>query len=433
MRDKSSKIVITGIGPVSSVGIGKDSFWEGLSQRKLSISKINYKIGKRKWTSFYKHEIKNFNIHSFKIDPSSLSSIKDWKKFDDIDLFYLIAATKLAIDDAGLEYDRDANSIGLIATHENPGLEQYFSSILESSYEFLKERKIKKIDFYNYMFKKMLKSSFELQTFMPLFHIARTFGLHGYSLFLNNACASGAYALEEARKAICMKQCDIVAVVGGDCPSVYKYLWFKSLGMHLNDTRMYPFSKRANGFLLGDGASCLILESLDSAQKRGAPIYGEYLGGAFSSEAWKVTLPNPGSRDYQTTIQKAMEVSGLNPEDIDLLVPHGVATSISDKFEYKSILSIFKKNLSRLKITALKPYVGHNLGGNVLLELCAILLMIKHQHILPTLNLKEEETFSGLNMVLNDEKSDFKTILKTTCAFAGFNSAIAVRGSNNNA
>jgi len=432
MKRNDKRVVITGIGPVSPVGIGKKDFWEGLCSQNLSINKIDYKVGKKKWVSFYKHEVKNFNINSFGIDNYAMKCLNDWKKYEDVDLLYLLAATKLAIDDAHLKYDRESNKIGLIVTHENPGLEHYFSEILESSFDFLSNNKSDKIKFYNYMFKKMLKNSFELQTFMPLFHIARTFGIHGYSLFINNACASGAYALEEARKAICMNQCNAVVVVGGDCPNVYKYLWFKSLGMHLDDIAMRPFSSKSSGFLMGDGSSGLVLESLDSALKRGAYIYGEYLGGSFSSEAWKVTWPNPSSKQYESTIREAVKVSGLDIKDIDLLVPHGVATSISDKFEAKSISNVFGKELSQLKVTALKPYFGHNLGGNTLLELLATLLMLKKKQILPTLNIEPKEIISDLNMVTESKKLNFSTVLKSTCAFAGFNSAVVIRKCDKN-
>ena len=138
MKRNDKRVVITGIGPVSPVGIGKKDFWEGLCSQNLSINKIDYKVGKKKWVSFYKHEVKNFNINSFGIDNYAMKCLNDWKKYEDVDLLYLLAATKLAIDDAHLKYDRESNKIGLIVTHENPGLEHYFSEILESSFDFFR-------------------------------------------------------------------------------------------------------------------------------------------------------------------------------------------------------------------------------------------------------------------------------------------------------
>lgn len=423
------RIVITGIGPIASVGIGKEDFWNGLCQQNVNIEYVNYRINNEIWTSFYKHRVKKFDINNFEIDLNFLNDLNYWKgNHEDLDLNFLIAASKLALVDSKLQYNFEKNDIGLIVTHENPGLEQYFSYMLESSFDFfVNQREIPKKEYFNHMIKKMMKSSYELQTFMPIFHIAKIFGLHGYSLFINNACASGAFALEEAKQLIDSNKCPAVVIVSGDYPNVYKYLWFKEMGMYSKDGVMRPFCKNANGFIVGEGAAGLVVESLGHARERNAHIYAEYLGGGFVSEGWKVSLPNIREKFYKLAITRAMEITKTKPEDYDLLIPHGVATPLFDKYETSIIKEVFEEKVSNLNITALKPYFGHNLGGNVILELVALMMMFDNACVLPTLNVDKNNLLCDLKIVKKFARKQLSFALKSTCAFAGFSSALALK------
>lgn len=430
MNLEKKKIVVTGLGPISSIGIGKENLWNNLLNAKVSISDIDCFLEQEKWVSFKKFKVKNFDIKNFNLDTCVLNDIKAWKQqCIDEDLLYLFSAIQLSIKDAGIEYDRENNSIGLVVTHENPGLEYFFTDIMEKTFNFFQTQlssKIgfSKIDYFKTIFKEMLKPGFDMQTFMYLFHIQRMFGLHGYSLFINNACASGAYALEEAKRIIHSGVCEVVIVVGSDIPDIYKYLWFESLGMSSVDYTIRPFSKKANGFLVGDGAAALVLESFNHAKKRSAKIYGEYLGGGFASEGWKVAFPNVTASHYANAIKNAFKESGIDPDLIDLWVPHGVATRVTDKFEIKTIEKFFNTLGHSPSIVALKPYVGHNLGGNVLLETVIMLLMLNKNCLLPTLNVAQSDLITNLNVQLRQESKQLEYALKTTCAFAGFDSAI---------
>jgi len=429
---KSNRIVITGIGPISSAGIGKDEFWKGLCHRKLNITEVSYKLDNKEWKRFKKFCIKEFNINKFGLEAHLLEAIYQWKEGGvDNDLFYLLAAAKLSLDDSKLKYDPDQNRIGLIVAHENPGLEDYFSTILDNSFNYFLnsfDDKRSKISFFQHMFEKMLKKSYELQTFMPVFHIAKTLKLHGYSLFINNACASGAFALEEAKNIIVSGQCDAVVIVAADKPEVYKYLWFERLNMYSKSGVMRPFSNNADGFLIGDGAAALVIESYDSAVKRSAPIYAEYIGGSFTLESWKVTLPAPHSNYYEETIKTVFQRTKIKSKDVDIIIPHGVCTRLNDKYEMQAFEKIFGQHISSQAILLpLKPFFGHSLGANALLEIAALMLMFEKGQVLPFLNRGRDEKTPLFKIIPHLSKKEISLGLKTTCAFAGFDSALLFR------
>lgn len=210
------RVVITGIGPIASTGIGKDKFWEGFLHKETGLELVKEHVDKEIWDEFYVHKIKDFNIKEFGLDEDALEFIEDWKESPlDLDLQYLLAAVKLSLDDAHIDCAREKD-MGIIVTNESPGAENLFYKILEEIFNgsYRKENFIKR-KLYNDIHKKIAKLGYETQTFMPLFHIAKTFNIHKYSLFINNACASGLYAIETASDMIRLSKTPIMLVVGG--------------------------------------------------------------------------------------------------------------------------------------------------------------------------------------------------------------------------
>jgi len=426
MKNKK-RIVITGIGPISSIGIGKDSFWQGILQKKINLKLEKRFIDKEIWGEFYLHKIDKFNIAEFGIDKDKLDDIRGWKEGEDIiDLNYLIAAIKLALDDSKLDYHSADNGIGLILAHENIGLMPFVFKVSNIIYEAFinnKQTDITKKDFFNKCHYNFLKSSYDVQTFANLFHVARVFNIHNYSLFLNNACASGLYALEAASQIIKMGQAKAVVVAASDCSDMYKYFWFRDLRIYSPDGIMRPFSKDSNGIVFGDGGVGVVVEDLVSAKLREAPIYAEYLGGGFDLEGWKITVPQIGSNSYQNAIQSALKHSNVTKENIDFLCPHGVSSQPIDYYEAKAITDCFGLNPKKPFITAFKPYIGHNLGGSALLETVAVLLSLKNNIIPPTLNCGKLDSKFNISLVTKKIEVKLNTAMKICCAFAGYNAA----------
>lgn len=430
MADK--RVVITGIGPFACAGIGKAAFWQGILTKKTNIRTEKYSLDGQPWAEFPLHKLDGFDISGFGIPKDKLQEIRDWKEGEEIlDLNYLLAAIKLAFSDAGLDYEQDNNGIGLVLAHENLGLMDFGCKVSNLAYEMLIDRKkseYSKKEFFNGFYRKFLKSGYDLQAFANLFHIARVFNIHDYSLFINNACASGLYAFEAASEIIRCNQAKRVVIAAADHPEIYKYLWFKELGIYSPDGKVRPFGKDSNGLVFGDGGVGIVLEDYSSAKKRKAQIYAEYLGGGFDLEGWKITVPQIGNDSYHKAIAKALKQAKVKKEKIDLLVPHGVGSQPIDYYEAKAITDTFGKHPKQPLITAFKPYLGHNLGGSALLESAALLLALKNNTIPQTLNIDNLDPKFNLDLVRQNQSVKINLAMKTCCAFAGFNSAVVFRG-----
>jgi len=426
MRSKR-RVAITGIGPIASPGIGKENFWRGILLKKTNLQLEKCFINGELWGEFYLHKVENFDISKFGINKDRLNDIREWKEGEEIiDLNYLIAAIKLALDDSKVEYDKEKNEIALVLAHENLGLMPFGLKVSELSYEMLigkRRKELSKKEFFDKLYRKFLKSGYDVQTFADLFHIARVFGVHNYSLFINNACASGLYALEAAAQIIKNNQAKIVVVAVSDHPDIYKYLWFRDLGIYSSDGVIRPFSSDSNGLAFGEGGVGIVLEDLENAKRRNASIYAEYLGGGFDLEGWKITAPQIGSNSYQRAILKALKQAKVDKKEIELLCPHGVGSSSIDYYESKAITDIFGRNSKKPLITTFKPYVGHNLGGSALLETAILLLSLKNNIIPPTLNCDNIDKRFGITLVTEKIEKKLEIVMKICCAFAGFNAA----------
>jgi 3-oxoacyl-(acyl-carrier-protein) synthase len=427
------RVVVTGIGPLASTGIGKDAFWEGILEKRTGLRFEEFKIDGDLWDSFYLHKIDNFDIGKFDIEKEILDDIKIWKKGkEDKDLFYLLAAVKLALDDSGLSYDKEDNNISLFLTVEHPGFEVFCEGVITETIKYIEKNstgnKLSKHKLFRHIYEQFSRDGYDLQTFMYLYFVAKAFGLHGYSLFTNNACASGLFALESAVRQIKYGESNIVLLASGDVANtMFKHLWFKEQGLYAEDGKIKPFSKNADGIVLGDGASAIVLEELNHALNRKSHIYAEYLGGGFSLEGWKVTLPKIGNLFYQKAIEVSLRKANLKPYDIDLINPHGVAIKVTDSYEAKAITDIFSKNSVKPFITAFKPYVGHNLGGCGVLESIILLLSLENNLIPATLNCDEVEQKYNIELVRELMPCSLNTAMKLSCGFAGYNGAAIFR------
>jgi 3-oxoacyl-[acyl-carrier-protein] synthase II len=212
-------------------------------------------------------------------------------------------------------------------------------------------------------------------------------------------------------------------IAAADYPRLYKSLWFKNLNMYATDGKIKPFDQEANGFVLGDGGVGLVLESLDHAIERNAHIYAEYKGGAFLMEGWKVAFPDVTDNVYQQAIESALQQANWAPQEIDLLCAHGVGSKIIDRYEAKAITNVFGPYPSKPLITALKPYLGHNLGGSALLETAVSLLAMENNLVPPVLNTSTIHHAIEFQPVRTLQSVPLSKMMKICSAFAGFNAA----------
>ncbi|HEY0088934.1 MAG TPA: beta-ketoacyl synthase N-terminal-like domain-containing protein, partial [Candidatus Lokiarchaeia archaeon] len=217
--NKNKRVVITGVGPLSSIGTGKNDIWENIIKEKVNIKLLNNYIFGKYSTDFYIHKINDFNISNFGINSDILQDIKNWQYGEEvIDLYYLLAAIKIALDDSKLQYE-DRRDIGFVLTHENPGIEQFCSTFINKSFDIYKTKKdLSEEEYFNILNYSLDTNVNDLQTFIFLFYTAKLFNIHGYSLFINNSCASGSFAIEAASQIIKSGLNNIVIVASSEHP-----------------------------------------------------------------------------------------------------------------------------------------------------------------------------------------------------------------------
>jgi|SRR3989338_1307706 len=427
---KEKRVAVTGIGPLTSIGYGRETVWKNILAGKVSITKEDFEINSEVAESFHVHRIKNFSMERFKIEHDLITQLNQGKKDNpSIDLAFFVTAGKLALEDSKIFYDDDLDDLSLIVSHENPGMGEFYSSILKDSFSILEQlnRTLTEKQYVEEMYGRLSNKAYDLQTFMFLFYIAKFLKVHGYTQFINNACASGLYAIESASQIIKSGMSSSVLIIAGDHPDIFKYLWFKKIGLYSDDGKIRPFADNSTGFVFGDGAIGIVMEELDHALKRKAPIYGEYMGGGFTQDGWKVSFPAVTAGYYKKALINALLNSKIIKDDVDLIVPHGVGNNITDRFEAKVISSVFGEHTDRPYITALKPYFGHNLGGSALLETAILLLAMSNNVIPPTLNCEKIAPRIKINLVTNKIETDINVAVKMACGFAGYNAVSVFR------
>ena len=183
---------------------------------------------------------------------------------------------------------------------------------------------------------------YRLHSFLYIHFLSSLFDLHGFSLYNNNACASGAFSMAVAADRIKSGEASAIVVAGGDLPEDgTKYRWFRDLDLYSRTGSCRPFAAGRDGMVLGSGAGALVLEDLEGARRQGRTVHAEWLGSGFTSEGWKVTMPDVTAGRYRHAIAAALASAGTAPEEISLITPHGVGSGLYDQFEAVSLAGVF--------------------------------------------------------------------------------------------
>lgn len=429
-RMAEKRIVITGIGLLTPIGHKKEDIRKNLLNDKPSITERSVNVEDKEYR-FPIHQIPPLHFTDFGWSADFLKSL-GWLGNDiNDDLRYFLATVKLAIDDAGLMYNSDDNELGFILGNVYPGAENFIKKVFNLFFDL--EKKNKKpgmgLDFEK-LYNLGVKEAFDLHSFVFLHNVGKVFNFHGFSLFVNNGCATGAYAIESASSTIKNGLADTVIVAAAEKPDIVKYLWFDSLQMYAKSGKIKPFAADRDGFIFGEGGGAFILEDLEHALKRKAHIYAEYLGGGFNFDGWKISVPPLGGNSYYKSIVDAFERCKIIPDKVDLLVPHGSGTRISDSFESKMIAKAFSLDKGKPLITALKPYIGYNVSSNVIMETGIMLLALTDGIIPPILNCAVPDSKLKIknNLVKGViQHADVDYFMKTDWGFGGFSSAMVFK------
>jgi 3-oxoacyl-[acyl-carrier-protein] synthase II len=420
MKREGHEVVITGVGPVASIGVGRAAFWQALcaGQSRVRRRTLAVDVGRTVDLPLASMppdaDVPGLSPHASFLAQQGCPGYRD--------LAYTLLAVELALRDACIAYDRDRNAIGVVQAFEAPGVERTVSRLFEllqaeppaagpgPLYDELAAR------FYN------------MQPFLYVHLMGKALGLHGFSTSVHNACASGAFALEVAAEHIRTGQADVVVVAGGEAfDTAVRLEWFRRLGVYAPEERMYPFDRTAAGFYVGEGAAALVLESAAHAGRRGASVYAAYLGGSFAHQGWKQTLPDARAARLRGVIREALDKTGVRPDALDLVVPHGAATGLSDGYEAICLQQALDGQARRAVATAFKPQVGHLLASCGIIEMAAALLAMKHNSVPATLHARNGTSLLPVPLATATMQREVATVLKLSTGFTGHDAATVFR------
>jgi 3-oxoacyl-[acyl-carrier-protein] synthase II len=406
------RVVITGLGAVTPIGNDVSQYWEGLTSGRNGVAPITLFDASRHACRFAA-EVKGF-------DPSGWLEPKEAKRWDRFCQFGVVAA-KQAVADAGLTIDaHNQHRIGVAIGSGVGGL-----LMMETQAQVLHERGPDRV------------SPFCVPMMIPNMATGLTaiaLGAKGPSSAVATACAAGSNAIGDAFRLIQLGLADAMVCGGAESAitplGVAGFASAKALSFRNDDpaTASRPFDAQRNGFVIGEGAGVLVLESLESAQARGARVLAEIVGYGMTCDAHHITAPSPGGVGGAEAIRLAMADGRLDPADVDYVNAHGTSTQANDSNETSAIKSALGERAHQIPVSSTKSMTGHLLGGSGGIEAVASVLTLCHQIVPPTINYQNPDPACDLDVVPNEARSaTVKVVLSNSFGFGGHNVCLAFR------
>lgn len=409
------RVVVTGMGALTPIGNNLQAYWEGLKNGVSGAAPITY-FDTEKFKTKFACELKNFDVTDY-IDR------KEARRLDKFSQYALIASDE-AIKDAGLPLDTiDKSRVGVIWGAGIGGLETFQEEVLA----FAAGNGTPK--FNPFFIPKMIAD-------IAPGNISIKYGFMGPNFTTVSACASASNAMFDALNYIRLGYADVI-ISGGSEAAVTIAGMGGFNAMHALSTRndspetaSRPFDATRDGFVLGEGAGALVLESYEHAVARGAKIYAEFSGGGLSADAHHLTAPHPEGLGVKIVMKNCLENSGLSPEEVDAINTHGTSTPLGDVAELKAISEVFGNHASKININSTKSMTGHLLGAAGAIEAIASILALNNNLVPPTINhtTVDERIDPRLNLTLNKaQERELKVCLSNTFGFGGHNVCLAFK------
>jgi 3-oxoacyl-[acyl-carrier-protein] synthase II len=405
----SRRVVVTGVGLVSPVGIGTEANWEALCAGRSGIGPITH-FDAAEFNSQIAGEVKGF-------DPLQFVSKKDVKKMD-VFIQYAIAASQFAMDDAGVSVTEDiATRVGVFIASGIGGF-----STIEREHKALIEGGPRRI------------SPFFIPASiinLAAGQVSIRFSAKGPNSATCTACSASAHAIGDAFEIIRRNEADVM-IAGGSEAAITPLAVGGFAAMRALSTRnadplhaSRPFDRERDGFVMGEGAGVVILEELEFAKRRNAPIYAELVGYGMSADAFHITAPSEDGDGGMRVMEKALKHAGVEPSQVDYINAHGTSTPFNDKLETLAIKRLFGDHARTLAISSTKSMTGHLLGAAGGLEAGITALAIKHQIIPPTINYEVPDPECDLDYVPNQKReAAIEYALSNSFGFGGTNGAL---------
>lgn len=406
------RVVVTGIGALTPLGNTLPEFWSALKNGVCGAGPIT-RFDASKFKTQFACEVKNF-------DPTAFIDKREVRRTDPF-THYALAVSDEAIRDSGiLEQTHNPDRIGVIWGSGIGGLTTFSQEIIDFGKGDGTPR------FSPFFIPKMIID-------IASGYISIQHGFRGPNYGVVSACATGTHAIIDAFNLIRLGKADVIVTGGSEAcvneAAVGGFNNMKALSERNDDpkTASRPFDKDRDGFVLGEGAACLILEDLEHALARGAKIYAEMAGGGMTGDAYHITAPHPEGLGAQNVMKMALEDAEMSINDIDYINVHGTSTPLGDIAELKAIRAVFGEQAYKLNISSTKSMTGHLLGGAGAIEAVAGIMSVREDIVPPTINhfTDDPEIDNGLNLTFHTaQKRTVNAALSNTFGFGGHNASV---------
>ena len=403
------RVVITGLGCVTPIGIGKEEFWGNIKDGVCGIDKIT-NFDASNYQTQIAGEVKNFN-------PEEYMNKKEIRRMDKF-IQFAVASSKMAVADSELNFDEvDRNRVGVIIGSGIGGVET-----IEKQHSILLEKGNRRVS--PFLVPMMIGN-------MAAGQVSIEFGAKGPNTNVCTACASGSHSIGDAFKIIQRGDADIM-ISGGAEAAVTGFAFAGFCNMKAMSTRnddpktaSRPFDKERDGFVMGEGSGILILEELEHALNRGAKIYAEVVGYGLTADAYHMTTPAENGEGAARSMQMAIDDAGIKASEVDYINAHGTSTYYNDLYETTAIKSVFKEDAYKLCVSSTKSMTGHLLGASGAVEAVVCALSVNDGFVPATINLENQDEALDLDYVANEgRKRDINYAMSNSLGFGGHNATL---------
>ena len=407
------RVVITGLGVITSLGESADEMWDGMCAGKSGIKMVT-RFDFSTYPVRFGGECTNFDVTKYGVE------FREAKRLDRFGQFG-VAASVLAVKDSGLDFDKeDRHRCGVLIGSGIGGIET-----LEEQNKILIERGVSRV------------SPFTVPRLMvnaASGNVSIMFRIHGPNTAVATACATGSNAIGDAGRFIQHDMADIMIAGGSEAAlcglGMASFCAARALSTR-NDApekASRPFDKDRDGFVMGEGAGVVVLEEYEHAKARGAKIYAEVVGYGLSGDAYHVTAPHPDGSGAYRSMEMALKKAGMTPSDIDYINAHGTST-MADTIELAAVKRLFGNAIGKVSMSSTKSAIGHLLGGAGAVESIFCILALRDQIVPPTLNLDNpDEGTEGVDLVPHKaRKREVKAVLNNSFGFGGANASLVMK------
>jgi 3-oxoacyl-[acyl-carrier-protein] synthase II len=405
------RVVVTGLGPITPIGIGKEAFWQGILAGKSAIDYVS-RFQPSLFNAKTAAEIKHWEPGRY-FPPHRLKRLDRYAQF-------AVTSAKLALDDSGLSFSPDSpqdrvgvsfgSALGGVSNAEN----QHVSFVNGGP--------------------KSVHQTIALQVFGGSAHcnIAIEFGFRGIGTTNSNSCASGNVAIGEGFRYIRDGFADVVVAGGAEAPlsplSYGAFAFIRTMSRQKPSIACRPFDLNRDGFVMGEGAASLVLEEYEHAKERGAHIYAEVAGYSLNNDAFHMTTPLPTGDSCIRAMRDALTMAQLNPEQIDYVNAHASSTQLNDANECACIKAVFGSATQNLPVSGTKAFYGHPLGASAAIEGVLCVLALTHSYMPPTLNFETPDPACDIEIVPNQGREKaLRNVLSNAFGFGGINSCVVFK------